>query len=389
MPDFQAHLAKVRAAIFEVSPAELQERMARGQGTVVVDVREREETAAGIVPGATWLGRGHLEAKIGALAPAADTPVVVYCAGGVRSAMAAAALQAMGYSNVSSLAGGFGRWVAAGLPVQGHRTLTDAQLARYSRHLLLPEIGEAGQIKLLDAKVLLIGAGGLGSPVALYLAAAGVGTLGIVDPDTVDASNLQRQVLHTEDRVGMPKVESALRSLRALNSAVRVVAHPVRFERANAMELLRDYDLVIDGCDNFATRYLANDACFLLRKPLVYAAIFRFDGQVSVFRPGVQGPCYRCLYPEPPPAEIAPNCAEAGVLGVLPGLVGTAQALEAFKLILGIGEPLVGRLLVIDALQSHFRELRTRRDPDCPLCGDHPVVTELQDYEQVCSAPRT
>ncbi len=388
MPNFQAHLARIQAAIREVTPQQVHQRLALGQGLIVIDIREREETAAGSVPGATWLGRGHLEARIGTLAAAEDAPIVLYCAGGVRSALAAAALAAMGYTQVESMSGGFEGWRSAGLPVQVQRVLTDAQLAKYARHLLLPEVGHAGQIKLLDAKVLLIGAGGLGSPVALYLAAAGVGTLGIVDPDVVDASNLQRQVLHGEDRIGSLKVESAVKTLRALNSSVRVVPHAVRFERANALELLRDYDLVVDGCDNFATRYLVNDACFLLRKPAVYAAIFRFDGQVSVFRPGVQGPCYRCLYPQPPPPEVAPNCAQAGVLGVLPGLVGTAQALEALKLILGIGEPLVGRLLVIDALGSHFRELRTRRDPACPLCGDQPTLSGLPDDQEFCaSAP--
>lgn len=386
MPDFRAHLASIQAAIDQRTPQQVQEWQAQDSGLVVVDIRDRDETAGGIVPSARWLGRSHLEARIGQLAPAAETPLVLYCAGGVRSTLAVAALMAMGYTQVASMTGGFERWRSEGLPVQAQRVLTDAQLARYSRHLLLPEVGQAGQLKLLDAKVLLIGAGGLGSPVALYLAAAGVGTLGIVDPDQVDLSNLQRQVLHTEDRVGTLKVESAVRSLRALNSTVRVVPHAVRFERSNALDLMREYDLVIDGCDNFATRYLVNDACFLLQKPLVYAAIFRFDGQVSVFRPGVLGPCYRCLYPEPPPPELAPNCAEAGVLGVLPGLVGTAQALEALKLVLGIGEPLVGRLLVIDALQGHFRELRTRRDPQCPLCGEHPTLVGLQDYEAFCAA---
>ena len=389
MPDFHAYLAGIQAAIPRPTPEQVQARQGQDPGLLVLDIRDREELALGSVPGAQWLGRSFLEARIGKLAPSADVPIVLYCAGGVRSVLAAASLAAMGYTRVESLAGGFERWRATGLPVAVQRVLTDAQMARYSRHVLLPEVGQAGQIRLLDAKVLLVGAGGLGSPVALYLAAAGVGTIGIVDPDVVDASNLQRQVLHTEERVGKSKVESAVQTLRALNSAVRVIPHAAWFDRSNALELLADYDLVVDGCDNFATRYLANDACFLQKKPLVYAAIFRFDGQVGVFRPGVQGPCYRCLYPEPPPPEIAPNCAEAGVLGVLPGIVGTAQALEALKLILGIGQPLVGRLLVMDTLNSHYRELKTRRDPDCPLCGDHPTLEGLQDYEEVCAAAPT
>jgi adenylyltransferase/sulfurtransferase len=300
--------------------------------------------------------------------PDKGRPVVLYCAGGARSAFAAKALEELGYADVASVAGGFGAWKGAGLPWDVPRTLTADQRRRYGRHLTLPEVGEAGQRRLLDAKVLLVGAGGLGSPAALYLAAAGVGTLGIVDADVVDDSNLQRQVIHATDRVGTPKVESARTAIEALNPDVTVVPHRTRLAKENALELLAPYELVVDGSDNFATRYLVNDACVLLGKPNVHGSIFRFEGQATVFAAG-RGPCYRCLFPEPPPPELAPNCAEAGVLGLLPGVIGLLQATEAAKLILGIGEPLIGRLLVYDALRADFRELKIDRDPDCPICG--------------------
>lgn len=389
MSDFHGHLARVMARIREITPEELRRRQLAAEPLVLIDVRERDEIAAGHLPGAHTIGRGHLEARIGQLAGDADAAIVLYCAGGVRSALAAAALGEMGYTRVASLQGGFARWRASSLPVVVPQVLTDAQRARYARHLLLPEVGEAGQLKLRAAKVLLIGAGGLGSPAALYLAAAGIGELVIVDPDEVDASNLQRQILHGEDRLGMAKVESARRTLRGLNAEVKITALQQRFDRDNALALVRDCDVVVDGCDNFATRYLVNDACFFEKKPNVYASIFRFDGQASVLRPGVEGPCYRCLYREPPDAAVAPNCAEAGVLGVLPGLVGTLQALEALKLILGIGAPLVGRLAVVDALEGQVRTLRTRRDPECPLCGDAPTIHALQDTVAVCASDRS
>lgn len=381
MSDFQGHLARVMARIREVTADQLQQLQPQ---PLIIDVREADEIATGHLPGAQLVGRGHLEARIARLAPRADAPMVLYCASGVRSALAAAALADMGFEQVRSLQGGIAAWRAQGLPIEVPQSLTAAQRARYARHLLLPEVGEAGQLKLRAAKVLLIGAGGLGSPAALYLAAAGVGHLTIVDADIVEASNLQRQILHSEDRLGMPKVESALRTLRGLNPEVHVEALQQRFDRSNALALVAACDVVVDGCDNFATRYLVNDACFFLKKPNVYASIFRFDGQASVLRPGVDGPCYRCLYPEAPPAAIAPNCAEAGVIGVLPGLLGTLQALEALKLILGIGAPLVGRLAVVEALDARFRTLRTRRDPGCALCGDQPTITELQDGEASC-----
>jgi adenylyltransferase/sulfurtransferase len=319
--------------------------------------------------------------------------VVLYCAGGVRSALAARNLKEMGYENVISLIGGFNGWKNAGFSFKVPTFLSEDQRIRYSRHTMLSEIGDAGQIKLLDSKVLLIGAGGLGSPAALYLAAAGVGTLGIVDFDHVDTSNLQRQVLHGNKDVGRPKVESAADRLTDLNPDVKVIGYREPITSENALEIIRQYDLVLNGSDNFPTRYLVNDACQFLKKPLVDASIFMFEGQATVYQPddhehGIEGgPCYRCLYPDPPPPGEVPSCAEAGVLGVLPGIVGSIQAIEAIKLILDIGEPLVGRLLMVDTLDMSFRTLNIKRNPDCPVCGEHPTVTELIDYEQFCGLP--
>jgi adenylyltransferase/sulfurtransferase len=308
---------------------------------------------------------------------------VVYCASGARSLLAAQVLRAMGYTRVASMAGGMTRWKEVGYPVVRDRQLSAEQLERYSRHFLLRQLGETGQGKLLDAQVLLVGAGGLGSPAALYLAAAGIGTLGIVDADVVDRSNLQRQVLHTTDRVGMPKTASAALAIHALNPDVQVREYAVRLTADNVMDLFRDYDVIVDGSDNFPTRYLVNDAAVLVGKPVVHGSIFQFEGQASVFKPH-EGPCYRCLYPIPPPPGMVPSCSEVGVLGVLPGVIGVIQATETIKLIVGQGEPLVGRLLMYDALAMRFREIRIRRDPDCPLCGAHPTITALLDYEEFC-----
>ena len=330
--------------------------------------------------------RGYLELRIENVAPDRSRPIVLYCAGGARSALAARSLEELGYENVNSLAGGFGAWKNAGLPYVVPRVLTDDQRLRYSRHLLIPEVGEAGQLKLLDARVLLIGAGGLGSPAGLYLAAAGVGTLGIVDTDTVDASNLQRQILHNTERIGRLKTESARETITALNPDVHVVEHRLRLSAENVLDVIADYDVIVDGADNFPTRYVLNDASVILGKPVVHGSIFRFEGQTTVFAPG-QGPCYRCLFPEPPPAEMAPSCAEAGVLGVLPGIVGSLQAVEALKLILGIGEPLIGRLLLYDALETSFRELRLRRDPACPACGEQATIKTVEDIVFACPVP--
>jgi adenylyltransferase/sulfurtransferase len=386
-------VALAKSQITETTAQDLSRRMQNGARPLVIDIREREEFEQGQVPGAVFIPRGFLELRIEQHAYDPATPIVLYCAGGVRSALAARNLQEMGYSHVESLIGGFGGWRGAGLPVTVPRVLTAEQKIRYSRHLRLPDVGEEGQSKLLDAKVLLIGAGGLGSPAALYLAAAGVGTLGIVDFDDVDLSNLQRQILHGESWIGKPKVESAAARIRDINPDVTVVPHREPITSGNALRIIQDYDIVLNGSDNFPTRYLVNDACHLLHKPLVDASIFMFEGQVTIYHPGAPeediapGPCYRCLYPDPPPPGEVPSCAEAGVLGVLPGIVGSIQAAEAIKLVLGKGEPLIGRLLTFDALEMSFRTLNIRRNPACPVCGDAPTLTELIDYEQFCGMP--
>ncbi len=380
-------------AITEITARDLKSRQDQGEPLTVVDVREREEFVQGHVPNAVFIPRGYLELQIEQHQPDRQAPIVLYCAGGVRSALAARNLKEMGYEQVYSLIGGFNGWKNAGLDFKIPTVLSEAQRLRYSRHTLLKEVGEAGQIKLLESKVLLIGAGGLGSPAAMYLAAAGVGTLGIVDYDVVDVSNLQRQLLHGTKDVGRPKVDSAADRIHDINPEVRVVAYQEPITSANALEIIRGYDIVLNGSDNFPTRYLVNDACHMLGKPLVDGSIFMFEGQVTVYQPaqpemGIEGgPCYRCLYPDPPPPGEVPSCAEAGVLGVLPGIVGSLQAIEAIKLILGIGESLVGRLLLIDTLDMSFRTLKVQRNPACPLCGDHPTVSELIDYEQFCGFP--
>jgi sulfur-carrier protein adenylyltransferase/sulfurtransferase len=377
MPSYQEMLEQTRASVHEVDVREAARL--REQGAVLIDIREQDEVDQGIIPSAVHIPRGFLEMRIEDAVRDRETPIVVYCAGGVRSIFGADALNQLGYRDVASMAGGFSGWKAAGLPWRLAQSLSPDQRRRYSRHLLIPEVGEEGQRKLLQAKVLLVGAGGLGSPAALYLAAAGVGTLGVVDADVVDDSNLQRQVLHTTDRVGMPKVESARLAIEAINSDVEVVAHETRLDQSNVLEIFADYDIILDGTDNFATRYLINDACVLLGKPNAHGSIFRFEGQATTFVPG-EGPCYRCLFPTPPPPELAPSCAEAGVLGLLPGTIGIIQATEVAKLILGIGELLVGRLLTYDALEMEFRELRLSRDPACPMCGAN-APTSLDEIE--------
>jgi molybdopterin/thiamine biosynthesis adenylyltransferase/rhodanese-related sulfurtransferase len=383
---YQELLERTRREIVEVDAPTAQHHLATG--ALPLDVREPDEVAQGHLPGALTIPRGFLEARIETTVPDKTQPLLVYCAGGARSAFAAKTLQELGYQRVVSLAGGFAAWKAAGLPWVVPPQWSAAQRRRYSRHFLLPEVGEAGQQQLLAARVLLVGAGGLGSPAGLYLAAAGVGTLGIVDDDVVDESNLQRQVLHTTERIGQPKVESAKQTISALNPDVNVVLHPTRLTKENVLDLVGQYDIVLDGSDNFATRYLINDACVLLGKPNVHGSIFRFEGQASTFVAG-QGPCYRCLFPEPPPPDLAPNCAEAGVLGVLPGVIGMIQATEVIKLILGIGEPLIGRLLTYDALGATFRELKLHRDPDCPMCGPNaPASLDEIEYTEVsCAVP--
>jgi molybdopterin/thiamine biosynthesis adenylyltransferase len=339
--------------------------------------------------------RGFLEIQVEGRLPDKTAKIVAYCAGGTRSALAAKTLAELGYTNVETANPGFVRWKDLGYPIDTPPQLTEAQRDRYSRHLLLPEVGEVGQSKLLKAKVLLIGAGGLGAPASLYLAAAGVGTLGLVDADTVDASNLQRQVIHATSRVGMSKVDSAEMVIKDLNPDVKVVGYKERVDSSNVERIFGDYDVIVDGTDNFPTRYLVNDASVFLGKPVVHGSIFRFDGQLTTFVPesaakklGIAaGPCYRCLYPEPPPPHLAPSCQEAGVLGILPGVVGLLQATEAIKLILGRGEPLVGRLLTYDSLKMKFRELKLRRNPECPVCGPNPSITSYIDYEGFCALP--
>lgn len=380
----RAIMRQVRQEIPEIRPGAAQGRIAAGEGAVLVDVREQMEWNAGYIEGAIHVPRGYLELQIEEAVPDKATPLIVYCAGGTRSLLAGATLRQMGYTDVVSLAGGYNAWTASGLPTAKPVVLNADQRRRYSRHLLVPEVGEAGQTKLLQSRVLLIGAGGLGSPAAYYLAAAGVGTLGIIDDDVVDDSNLQRQILHNTKRIGQPKVESARETINALNPDIKVIAIQDRLSRENIHDLIAQYDVILDGTDNFPTRYLLNDASIIARKPVVHGSVFRFEGQVTVFQP-FAGPCYRCLFPLPPPPELAPNCAEAGVLGVLPGTIGLLQATEVIKLLLGIGEPLVGRLLTYDALTETFDELRLTRNPHCPACGADAHPEDLPTYEEICA----
>ncbi|MGZ4401563.1 MAG: molybdopterin-synthase adenylyltransferase MoeB [Gaiellaceae bacterium] len=387
MATYRELLQQTRSEISEIDATHARERIESGE-PVVLDVREQDEWDEGHIPGAVHVPRGHLESRIERLAPDAARPVVVYCSQGNRSVFAAKTLEELGYEDVVSLAGGFTDWKRNGFPVQLQAGLDAPRRARYSRHLLIPEVGEEGQLKLLDSKVLLIGAGGLGSPASLYLAAAGVGRIGIVDADVVDESNLQRQIVHSTDSLGEPKVESAKRTIEALNPDVEVVAYKERLTSENIERILADgWDVIVDGADNFPTRYLVNDASIWHKIPVVHGSIYRFEGQVTVFKPH-EGPCYRCLFPTPPPPELAPSCAEGGVLGVLPGVIGSLQASEALKLALGIGEPLVGRLLLFDALAATFDEVKLRRDPDCPVCGEHPTITEYVDYVEFCAGTR-
>ena len=380
MTGFRDLLAQTREQITEIEPAAAEDLLT---DATFLDVRELDEFEQGTIPGALFIPRGQLETQIENRISDHDQQIVVYCAGGARSAFAAQTLETLGYTNVVSLAGGFGRWKNEDRPWNTPTVLAPEQRTRYHRHLLLPEVGETGQQRLLESKVLLLGAGGLGSPAGLYLAAAGVGTLGIVDMDVVDASNLQRQILHNIDRIGDRKVDSAKKTLTALNPDVNVVTYDTRLGADNVVNIISDYDLVIDGTDNFPTRYLLNDASVLTGIPVVHGSIFRFEGQVTVFAPG-SGPCYRCLLPEPPPPELAPSCAEAGVLGVLPGIIGSIQALEAIKVLLGLGDPLIGRLLAYDALEEAFRTFNVRRDPACATCGPEAAPIVIAEYDDLC-----
>jgi len=431
MTTYRELLQQVRSEISEVDATQARELIDSG-APLVLDVREQNEWDEGHIPGAVHVPRGHLESRVERAAPDHSRPVLLYCSVGNRSAFSAKTLAELGYEDVVSLSGGFTDWKRNGFPVELQAGLDAPRRARYSRHLLIPEVGEEGQLKLLDSKVLLVGAGGLGSPASLYLAAAGVGRIGIVDADVVDESNLQRQIVHSTESLGEPKVESAKRAIEALNPDVEVVAYEERLTSKNIERILADgWDVIVDGADNFPTRYLVNDASVWHDIPVVHGSIYRFEGQVTVFKPHVGpcyrclfptrylvndasvwhdipvvhgsiyrfegqvtvfkphvGPCYRCLFPTPPPPELAPSCAEGGVLGVLPGVIGSLQASEALKLALGIGEPLIGRLLLFDALSAEFNEVKLRRDPDCPVCGDHPTITEYIDYVEFCAGTR-
>ncbi len=381
MASYRELLKEVKDRIVEVDAREAAEL----DGAVWIDVREQDEWDEGHIPGAVLVPRGNLESRIEGIVADRTKPIVIYCASAARSAFAADSLSALGYEHPVSLAGGFTEWKRNGGEVVLSQKLSPERRARYSRHLLIPEIGEEGQLKLLDSKILLIGAGGLGSPASLYLAAAGVGHLGIIDADIVDESNLQRQIAHSLNTLGTPKVDSAKRAIEALNPDVEVTTYRERLTSENIDRILDDgWEIIVDGADNFPTRYLVNDASVWRGIPVVHGSIYRFEGQVTVFKP-FDGPCYRCLYPSPPPPELAPSCSEGGVLGVLPGIVGTLQTNEALKLAIGAGDPLIGRLLLFDALATDFTEVKIRRNPECPVCGEHPTITEYIDYVEFCT----
>jgi len=384
MTTYRELLARAREDVDELEP---QAAAGLEGDPLFLDVRERHEWDEGHIPGALHIPRGSLESRVEGLVAERERPIVVYCSGGTRSIFAARTLAELGYGHASSLAGGFNDWKRNGFPVQLPRSLDPQRRTRYSRHLLIPEVGEEGQLRLLDARVLLVGAGGLGSPASLYLAAAGVGTLGIVDADVVDETNLQRQIVHSTHSLGTPKVDSAQATIEALNPDVRVVPYRERLTSENVDRILDEgWDIIVDGADNFPTRYLVNDASVWHDIPVVHGSIYRFEGQVTVFKPG-SGPCYCCLFPQPPPPELAPSCAEGGVLGVLPGIIGSLQANEALKLALEIGDPLVGKLLLFDALETEFTSVSLARNPACPVCGDDPSITSYIDYVEFCAAP--
>jgi len=381
--------AQTKQVVEEIEPFEAAQEI-EGGDVVLIDTREPHEFQESRIEGGKLVPPGLLADEIAAAAPDKSARTILYCRSGNRSYKAAEQMEAMGYTDVASMAGGILLWQEQGLPVVATDGMTPEQRDRYSRHTLLPEVGVEGQLKMLDAKVLLLGAGGLGAPTALYLAAAGIGTIGLVDDDVVDASNLQRQVIHNTERIGTPKTTSARLTIEALNPDVQVVEHQLRLNAENILELIEPYDVIVDGADNFPTRYLLNDASVRLRKPVVSASILSFDGQISTFVP-YEGPCYRCLYPTPPPAELAPSCSANGVLGVMAGTMGTLQANEVLKLVIGIGEPLVGRLLLYEALGTRFTELKVRRDPECPICGENAEeipesdMGQFPDYDAFCS----
>lgn len=383
-------LDEARSQIKQIDIDEAR-RMMEKPGTVLIDVREPDEWRQGHISNAIGISRGFLELRVEEKVPDHKTPIIVQCASGTRSLLAARTLRELGYDNVYNLTGGFNAWKDRGLPWVADKQFTAEELTRYSRHFVIPEVGEKGQAKLLDSKVLLLGTGALGSPSSLYLAAAGVGTIGLVDFDVVDLSNLQRQIVHTVDRVGMLKTESAQKQINALNPGIKVIRHDVRLTSDNVMDIIAPYDVIVNCGDNFPTRYLINDACVLAKKPLVDGAIFRFEGQATVYHTAKGGPCYRCLYPEPAPPDMAPSCAEAGVLGALPGLIGSIEALEAIKLLLDAGHPLIGKMVYFDTLsdRDYVRILKIRKDPNCPVCSEHPTQKGLIDYEAFCGLATT
>ncbi|CAB4712155.1 unannotated protein [freshwater metagenome] len=383
MATFRDLLSAAKSVITEVDTATAQTQIAAG-GVTVLDVREPDEYAEGALVGALHIPRGHLEAQIEGRILDKESPVVVYCAGGVRSAFAAKTLAELGYTNVLSMAGGYGKWKDEGRVWKAPASLTPEQMNRYKRHLLLPEVGVEGQSKLLNSKVLMLGAGGLGSPAALYLAAAGVGTIGIVDMDDVDASNLQRQILHNIDRIGDRKVDSAKKTINLLNPDVKVITYDTRLAAENIMDIIAGYDVIVDGADNFPSRYLLNDASVKLGIPVVHGSIFRFEGMVSVFHPK-EGPTYRDMVPEPPPAELAPSCAEAGVLGVLPGIIGSIQALEVIKILLDLGDRLIGRILAVDTTEMSFRTFKLKPDPTNPVTWANRDKIQVLDLDGLCA----
>ncbi|MDA2915452.1 molybdopterin-synthase adenylyltransferase MoeB [Nitrospinae bacterium AH_259_B05_G02_I21] len=381
---FQDLIKAVKGQIKEITPEEVLERLKAGEPWALLDVREQNEWDEGHIEDAHFIPRGFLEIRVEKTLPERDKPLIVYCGGGVRSAMAAKTLHDMGYSNVVSMSGGFTRWRELDYPVMKPRVLSDVETERYSRQIRIPEVGIAGQTKILESSVLVIGAGGLGCPSSIYLVAAGVGTIGIVDNDVVDLSNLQRQILYNTSSIGIPKTESAKATLNEINPLAEVRTYQEQLTSANILDIIEPYDIIVDGTDNFPTRYLINDASVWTGKPNIHGSVFRFEGQVTLFHP-YNGPCYRCLYPNPTPLDLAPSCADAGVLGVLPGVVGLLQAVETLKFIIGQGDSLAGRLITYDALTTTFREFKLQRDPNCPVCGDSPTITEFIDYEDFCA----
>jgi molybdopterin/thiamine biosynthesis adenylyltransferase/rhodanese-related sulfurtransferase len=370
--------------VYDISIHDVRKMMNNGRRLVLLDIREKQELETGYIRGAVFIPYDQVEKKIEDLIKDKDVPIIVYCGFGIKSLDAGRILKRLGYKEVYTMKEGFEGWRASGYEVEGDSRLSKEQIARYSRHILLREIGVEGQLKLLRSKVLIVGAGGLGSPCALYLAAAGVGAIGIIDHDVVDVSNLQRQIIHRTEDVGRPKVESAKEAIKRLNPDVEVITYSERLSKENGWEIFQDYDLVIDGSDNFPTKYLINDLCFFLGLPDVFGGVFQFDGQISVFYPKAGGPCLRCFFPEPPPQGFVPSCSEAGILGVVPGLIGVLQAQEAIKVLLKIGEPLIGRFVSFDALRMETLSFSISKNPVCPLCGENPRITGLEEYSDRC-----